>query len=75
MSQGRSVVPVNTFVLRFWRESSGVGPCWRGRIEHVQSGESAAFSELDGMLVFLGRFGIDAGDTSRGSACGASQEM
>ena len=65
MSEQSSFPQASIFVLRFWRESSGAGARWRGRIEHVRSGESAAFGDLDGMLAFLRRFGIAAGDTSR----------
>ncbi len=50
--------PSATFVLRFWRERAAGEMRWRGRIEHVQSGETAAFLELDTMLSFLQRFGV-----------------
>jgi len=73
MSEQSPFPQASIFVVRFWRESSEAGPHWRGRIEHVRSGESAAFGDLDGMLAFLRRFGIVAGDTSSGSYCGASQ--
>jgi hypothetical protein len=56
---------VSTFVVRFWQEWSAAGPRWRGRIEHVQSGESAAFLDLDGMLEFVRRSGVMADNTSR----------
>lgn len=49
-----------TFIVRFWRETSAVGGRWRGRIEHVQSGQSAAFLDLETMLDFLRRFGFEA---------------
>ena len=55
-----SVSPVSTFVVRFWRECSSAGSRWRGRIEHVQSGQSATFLGLDGMLDFVRRFGVMA---------------
>lgn len=52
--------PQNTFVVRFWWEWRGEGSdrkmCWRGRIEHVQSGEGATFRETRGLLAFIGRF-------------------
>ena len=51
---------VVTFVVRFWRETSGDEVRWRGQIEHVQSGQSAAFLNLDAMLRFLHCFGVDA---------------
>ena len=59
------VPPVSTFVVRFWREWSAAGPRWRGRIEHVQSGQSAAFLGLDGMLDFVRRFGAMLDDASQ----------
>ena len=43
----------DTFVVRFWREATAGEARWRGRIEHVQSGESAAFLEIGAMLSFL----------------------
>ena len=48
--------PIGTFVVRIWHEWSADAPCWRGRIEHLQSGESAAFLDLDGALAFIRRF-------------------
>ena len=57
MAESSPVSPVSTFVVRFWQEWSAAGPRWRGRIEHVQSGESVAFLNWDGMLDFIRRFG------------------
>ena len=54
--------PSSTFVVRFWHETSAGEGRWRGQIEHVQSGERVAFLELDAMLSFLRRFGVEAGD-------------
>ena len=54
--------PTPTFVLRFWREASADQVRWRGRIEHVQSGQSAAFLDVWAMLRFLRRFGVDVGE-------------
>ncbi len=52
--------PQNTFIVRFWWERRGEGteqkPIWRGRVEHVQSGERMAFNEVGELLVFIGRF-------------------
>ena len=53
-----STAPV-TFVVRFWREAPAGHVRWRGQIEHVQSGQSAAFLDLEAMLRFLRRFGVD----------------
>lgn len=47
-----------TFVVRFWREWTGTESRWRGRIEHVQSGQRADFLRLDDMLDFLQRMGV-----------------
>ncbi|MBC8263984.1 MAG: hypothetical protein H8E47_07655 [Anaerolineales bacterium] len=41
---------------------SAAGPRWRGRIEHVQSGESAAFLGVDEMLCFVRRVGVMKGE-------------
>ncbi len=52
--------PQNTFVVRFWWEWRGEEaeqtPGWRGRVEHVQSGEGMAFREVSELLAFLQRF-------------------
>lgn len=52
--------PQNTFVVRFWREwqDDEVDRIarWRGRIEHIQSGEGMTFYEKQQMLTFIERF-------------------
>jgi hypothetical protein len=50
-----------TFVVRFWREWTGAESRWRGRIEHVQSGQQADFLYLDDMLRFLRQMGVTFG--------------
>ena len=66
MTKSPPVPPVSsTFVVRFWQEWSVAGPRWRGRIEHVQSGQSAAFLDLDGMLDFFRRFSAMADDETQ----------
>ena len=50
-----------TFVLRFWREWTGKESRWRGRVEHVESGQGVSFLEIEGLLRFLEQFGICAG--------------
>ena len=67
MAESPPVPPTSTFVVRFWREWSAAGSRWRGRIEHVQSKESATFLDLNGMLDFVRRFGAMA-DDERGPA-------
>lgn len=52
--------PQNTFVVRFWREWQDEEvdriARWRGRIEHIQSGEGMTFYEQQQMLAFIERF-------------------
>ncbi len=60
MPELSSTSPASTFILRFWREWSAAGCRWRGRIEHVQSGESAASPHLQGILDFIQRLGVMA---------------
>ena len=50
------VPPASTFVVRLWYEGTAEGPRWRGRVEHLQSGESQAFLDADGLLSFVRRF-------------------
>ncbi|HEM61496.1 MAG TPA: hypothetical protein ENO24_04325 [Chloroflexi bacterium] len=50
--------PASTFVIRFWRDWSAGAGRWRGRIEHVQSGERADFVHPEDILRFLRGFGI-----------------
>jgi len=50
-----------TFVVHFWREWTGVESRWRGRVEHVQSGQQASFLEIEDLLSFFERFGIGGG--------------
>ena len=65
MAELSALPPASTFVVRFWQEWSAVGPRWRGQIDHVQSGESAAFLDVEGMLDFVRRVGVMGGDESR----------
>jgi len=65
MAESSPVPPVSTFVVRFWQEWSAAGPRWRGRIEHVQSGESGTFLGLNGMLDFVRRFSAMRDDENR----------
>jgi hypothetical protein len=64
MAESPPTPPVSTFVVRFWREWTAAEPRWRGRIEHLQSGQSTTFVGLDRMLDFIRRFGIIAEDES-----------
>ena len=48
---------VATFVVRFWCEASAGEGHWRGRIEHVPSGEGIAFLDAEGSSVSCGGLG------------------
>lgn len=56
----RAEQPQNTFIVRFWREWQGEDSAqtlkWRGRIEHIQSGEGISFHQAHELLAFIGRF-------------------
>lgn len=54
-----------TFVLRLWRETAAAQVSWRGRIEHVSSGESVSFRDLGEMIQFLRRFGFELDDEAK----------
>jgi hypothetical protein len=56
-----SIPPASTFVVRFWCEWSATGPRWRGRVEHVQSGQSATCLDLQGIVDFIQRQGVMVG--------------
>lgn len=62
--------PQNTFVIRFWwewqGESSDRSRGWRGRIEHIQSGEGIAFRDMRQLLAFMERF-VARGSSPAGS--------
>jgi hypothetical protein len=45
--------PLNTFIVRFWREAGTGQSPWRGQVQHVQSGERAAFADEAALLRFL----------------------
>ena len=49
-------VPLNTFILRFWREWGSAGVHWHGQIQHIQSGEHAVFTDSVTLLRFVGRW-------------------
>lgn len=45
-----------SFIVRVWlepREIEGASPEWRGKIEHVQSGDCTYFRDLDKMVEFI----------------------
>jgi hypothetical protein len=62
MAEPSRISPASTFVIRFWREWSASAARWRGRIEHVQSGQRADFVQPEDILRFVGGFGIMSND-------------
>jgi len=62
MAEPSSAPPVSTFVIRFWREWSATTGRWRGRIEHVQSGQRADFLDLEAILEFVRGCGVTVED-------------
>jgi hypothetical protein len=64
VTEPSSIPPVSTFIVRFWREWSAAGSRWRGRIEHVQSGESATSLDLQGVVNFIQRQGVMVGHSN-----------
>lgn len=65
MSDVPSGPSINTFVVRIWCESSLDASRWRGRVEHLQSGERLAFEELERVLTFIRDLGIFNDDQRR----------
>lgn len=54
--------PLNTFVLRFWwstdtnNEEGLETRIWNAHIEHIQSGDSLGFRDIDMLLRFIEQF-------------------
>lgn len=42
-----------SYLVRLWRVGSGPQTAWRASTQEIGSGERQAFSELDGLLVYL----------------------
>jgi hypothetical protein len=68
LAESPSIPPASTFVVRLWHEWSADGPRWRGRVEHLQSGESGAFLDLDDLLSFVHRFAAVEDEAGQPSA-------
>jgi hypothetical protein len=65
MTETCPVPTISTFVVRFWQEWSAGKARWRGRIEHIPSGKSAAFLHEEVMWEFIQGFGIVVDDASQ----------
>lgn len=51
---GRVEIQTQTFILRVWLKSrQGAGREWRGRIQHVQSGEIQYCQNLDAVIAYV----------------------
>ncbi|NOZ70843.1 MAG: hypothetical protein GXP38_02845 [Chloroflexi bacterium] len=50
------IPPLSTFIIRFWQEPSATGPCWRGVVQHIQSGEQTAINNSSALLTFIQRW-------------------
>ena len=48
--------PLNTFIVRFWREPGAGENRWRGQVQHVQSGERSAFADKGTLMSFIGQW-------------------
>jgi hypothetical protein len=55
-TEHKSDLPLNTFIVRFWREPGTGQACWRGRVQHVQSDASAFFADETSLLYFFRRW-------------------
>ena len=55
-TERKSDLPLNTFIVRFWREPGTGQACWRGRVQHVQSDESTFFIDEVSLLYFVRRW-------------------
>ncbi len=67
-----STTTTTTFVVRLWHAWSGAEARWRGRIEHVESGQHADFLGLESLVSFLERFGVSTGARPSQSGTGRS---
>jgi len=51
---GRSSLPTSrAFVVQFTEDTAPGGPCFRGRVEHIESGGSRQFASLDDLAAFF----------------------
>jgi hypothetical protein len=48
--------PLSTFIVRFWRELRTDQAHWYGQVQHIQSGERAAFADESALLSFIRRW-------------------
>jgi len=48
--------PLNTFIVRFWQEPGASEGRWRGQVQHIQSGERAAFADKGTLMSFIGQW-------------------
>lgn len=70
MTETSAAPSVSTFVVRFWREWSAAGPQWRGQVDHVQSGKTARFLNLEELLAIIHSFGVMANQAGQPDGIG-----
>lgn len=58
MAEPLSAPSISTFVIRFWREWTAASIRWRGRIDHVQSGQRADFVDPEAIMAFVRALGV-----------------
>ena len=52
--QSGSSLPVSrSFVVQFTSDTAPTSQCFRGRVEHIDSGRSQRFDSLDNLVAFL----------------------
>ena len=51
---GSSLLPLSrSFVVQFTRDTVPASRCFRGRVEHIDSGRARRFASLDDLLTFV----------------------
>ncbi len=54
MTQGRTHHRTHLFTMRMWAEALGDGQIeWRGKVQHVLSGEARYFRDWDTLITYL----------------------
>ena len=51
---GFSLPVSRSFVVQFTRDTAPAARCFRGRVEHIESGRSRRFASLDELVAFVG---------------------
>ncbi len=62
------------FTVRLWREQLGDRWEWRGKVQHVMSGETRYFRDWQALLAFLQEVRAEAGINGRAEPPRKAQE-